>query len=76
MATYEKIMDDPALDCKEKLTLIVLLNNNSISYSCLAKKVGVNRGTAIRTVKSLEDKGRVRCYTSGAPATNQYYVMI
>ena len=41
--------------------------------------MGVNRSTAITTVKALEEKGYVKCYRKNAGrrnVTNQYVVTI
>ena len=51
----------------------------NIGYEKLAEQMGVNRSTAITTVKALEEKGYVKCYRKNAGrrnVTNQYVVTI
>ena len=58
-----KILYNDSLNCKEKIALIILLDTEagSISYDHLAKKMDVTKPTAIATIKSLKDKGFLKC---------------
>lgn len=58
-----KILYNDSLNCKEKIALIILLDTEagSISYDHLAPKMDVTKPTAIATIKSLKDKGFLKC---------------
>ncbi len=79
-----KILYNDSLNCKEKVALIILLDteSGSISYDHLAKKMDVTKPTAITTIKSLKDKGFLKCNLkqnrkqNGRTVTNQYFVTI
>lgn len=77
-----EILYDPELNCKERLAMLMFLDVNgtvNIGYEKLAEQMGVNRSTAIITVKALEEKGYVKCYRKNAGrrnVTNQYVVTI
>lgn len=79
-----KILYNDSLNCKEKIALIILLDTEagSISYDHLAKKMDVTKPTAIATIKSLKDKGFLKCNLkqnrkqNGRTVTNQYFVTI
>lgn len=79
-----KILYNDSLNCKEKIALIILLDTEagSISYDHLAQKMDVTKPTAIATIKSLKDKGFLKCNLkqnrkqNGRTVTNQYFVTI
>lgn len=79
-----KILYNDSLNCKEKIALIILLDTEtgSISYDHLAKKMDVTKPTAIAAIKSLKDKGLLKCTLkqnrkkNGRTVTNQYFVTI
>ena len=79
-----KILYNDSLNCKEKIALIILLDTEagSISYDHLAQKMDVTNPTAIATIKSLKDKGFLKCNLkqnrkqNGRTVTNQYFVTI
>ena len=79
-----KILYNDSLNCKEKIALIILLDTEagSISYDHLAKKMDVTKPTAIATIKSLKDKGFLKCNLkqnrkqNGRTVTNLYFVTI
>lgn len=79
-----KILYNDSLNCREKIALIILLDtdNGNISYEHLAQKMGVTKPTAITTIKSLKEKGLLKCNLkqnrkeNGRTITNQYFVTI
>ena len=76
------ILYDQELNCKERLAMLMFLDADgivNIGYDKLAELMGVNRSTAITTVKALEEKGYVKCYRKNAgrrEVTNRYVVTI
>lgn len=76
------ILYDRELNCKERLAMLMFLDADgivNIGYDKLAELMGVNRSTAITTVKALEEKGYVKCYRKNAgrrDVTNRYVVTI
>ena len=76
------ILYDQELNCKERLAMLMFLDADgivNIGYDNLAELMGVNRSTAITTVKALEEKGYVKCYRKNAgrrDVTNRYVVTI
>lgn len=66
---FHQILYDSELNCKERLTMLMFLDTPNgqmdIKYDQLAEKMGVNRSTAITTIRALEDKGYIKCYRKG-----------
>ena len=70
-----KILYNDSLNCREKIALIILLDTDN-------GNMGVTKPTAITTIKSLKEKGLLKCNLkqnrkeNGRTITNQYFVTI